>query len=98
MMWALDFTLNSVTMLALVLMVGIVIDDAIVVLENIFRFVEEKRMNSFEAARAATAEIGLAVMATTFSLVVILFRLRSCRASPDVFSISSESLRQWPSW
>ena len=71
MMWALGFTLNSVTMLALVLMVGIVIDDAIVVLENIFRFVEEKRMNSFEAARAATAEIGMAVMATTFSLVVI---------------------------
>jgi hydrophobic/amphiphilic exporter-1 (mainly G- bacteria), HAE1 family len=71
MMWALGFTLNSVTMLALVLMVGIVIDDAIVVLENIFRFVEEKRMNAFEAARAATAEIGLAVMATTLSLVVI---------------------------
>jgi HAE1 family hydrophobic/amphiphilic exporter-1 len=71
MMWALDFTLNSVTMLALVLMVGIVIDDAIVVLENIFRFVEEKKMRPFEAARAATAEIGLAVMATTLSLVVI---------------------------
>ncbi|HEY9174748.1 MAG TPA: efflux RND transporter permease subunit, partial [Verrucomicrobiae bacterium] len=71
MMKALDFTLNSVTMLALVLMVGIVIDDAIVVLENIFRFVEEKKMRPFEAARAATAEIGLAVMATTFSLVVI---------------------------
>src|SRR5262245_51061765 len=58
-------------MLALVLMVGIVIDDAIVVLENVFRFVEEKRMSPFEAARAATADIGLAVMATTFSLVVI---------------------------
>ncbi|MEW6207218.1 MAG: efflux RND transporter permease subunit, partial [Acidobacteriota bacterium] len=71
MMRALDFTLNSVTMLALVLMVGIVIDDAIVVLENIFRFVEEKKMRAFEAARAATAEIGLAVMATTLSLVVI---------------------------
>jgi hydrophobic/amphiphilic exporter-1 (mainly G- bacteria), HAE1 family len=70
-MWALDFTLNSVTMLALVLMVGIVIDDAIVVLENIFRFIEEKKMNAFEAAREATAEIGMAVMATTFSLVVI---------------------------
>ncbi|MCI0411607.1 efflux RND transporter permease subunit [bacterium] len=70
-MWALDFTLNSVTMLALVLMVGIVIDDAIVVLENIFRFVEEKKMGAYEAAREATAEIGLAVMATTFSLVVI---------------------------
>src|SRR5438876_179448 len=71
MMWALNFTLNSVTMLALVLMVGIVIDDAIVVLENVFRFVEEKKMRPFEAARAATADIGLAVMATTLSLVVI---------------------------
>jgi len=71
MMAALGFTLNSVTMLALVLMVGIVIDDAIVVLENIFRFVEEKGMGSFEAARAATAEIALPVLATTLSLVVI---------------------------
>jgi HAE1 family hydrophobic/amphiphilic exporter-1 len=71
MMKALGFTLNSVTMLALVLMVGIVIDDAIVVLENIFRFIEEKQLRPFEAARAATAEIGLAVMATTLSLVVI---------------------------
>src|SRR5213594_1711439 len=71
MMWALNFTLNSVTMLALVLMVGIVIDDAIVVLENVFRFVEEKKMRPFEAAREATADIGLAVMATTLSLVVI---------------------------
>ncbi|HEX8254523.1 MAG TPA: efflux RND transporter permease subunit [Thermoanaerobaculia bacterium] len=71
MMWALDFTLNSVTMLALVLMVGIVIDDAIVVLENIFRFIEEKKMNPMEAAAAATKDIGLAVLATTLSLVVI---------------------------
>ncbi len=71
MMWALNFTLNSVTMLALVLMVGIVIDDAIVVLENIYRFVEEKGMDPFQAAKEATGEIGLAVMATTFSLVVI---------------------------
>ena len=71
MMAALGFTLNSVTMLALVLMVGIVIDDAIVVLENIFRFVEEKGMGSFEAAKAATAEIALPVLATTLSLVII---------------------------
>ncbi len=70
-MWALDFTLNSVTMLALVLMVGIVIDDAIVVLENIFRMVEEKGLPPLEAARRGTAEIGLAVLATTLSLVVI---------------------------
>jgi HAE1 family hydrophobic/amphiphilic exporter-1 len=71
MMWWLGFTLNSVTMLALVLMVGIVIDDAIVVLENIFRFIEEKGLGAFDAAREATREIGLAVLATTFSLVVI---------------------------
>ncbi len=70
-MWVLDFTLNSVTMLALVLMVGIVIDDAIVVLENIYRFIEEKKMSAMEAARQGTAEIALAVLATTLSLVVI---------------------------
>ena len=70
-MWALDFTLNSVTMLALVLMVGVVIDDAIVVLENIYRFAEEKGLPAMEAAREGTREIGLAVLATTLSLVVI---------------------------
>src|SRR2546423_5283676 len=71
MMRAMNFTLNGVTMLALVLMVGVVIDDAIVVLENIFRFVEEKRITPMRAAKEATADIGMAVMATTFSLVVI---------------------------
>jgi HAE1 family hydrophobic/amphiphilic exporter-1 len=71
MMWALDFTLNSVTMLALVLMVGIVIDDAIVVLENIFRFVEEKKLSPFQAAMQGAAEIATAVLATTLSLAVI---------------------------
>src|SRR5712691_8000610 len=70
-MKALGFTLNNMTMLALSLATGIVIDDAIVVLENIFRFVEEKGVTPKEAAADATAEIGLAVMATTLSLVVI---------------------------
>jgi HAE1 family hydrophobic/amphiphilic exporter-1 len=65
------FTLNNMTMLALSLATGIVIDDAIVVLENIFRYVEEKGMSPKQAAIEATAEIGLAVMATTLSLVVI---------------------------
>jgi HAE1 family hydrophobic/amphiphilic exporter-1 len=66
-----NYTLNQVTMLALTLMVGIVIDDAIVVLENIYRFVEEKGMEPFEAAAKATGEIGLAVMATTLSLMAV---------------------------
>lgn len=70
-MAAFGFTLNSVTMLALVLMVGIIIDDAIVVLENVFRCVEEKGLSSFDAAREGTREIGLAVLATTLSLAVV---------------------------
>lgn len=66
-----DFTLNRFTLLALTLSVGIVIDDAIVVLENVYRYIEEKGMDAYEAARAATAEVGLAVSATTLSLVII---------------------------
>ncbi len=65
LMAAMGFTLNQITMLALTLMVGIVIDDAIIVLENIYRFIEEKDMPPFQAAIEGTKEIGLAVMATT---------------------------------
>jgi HAE1 family hydrophobic/amphiphilic exporter-1 len=70
-MKAMGFTLNNMTMLALSLATGIVIDDAIVVLENIFRYVEERGAPPREAASKATTEIGMAVMATTMSLVVI---------------------------
>jgi HAE1 family hydrophobic/amphiphilic exporter-1 len=71
LMNAMGFTLNQITMLALTLMVGIVIDDAIVVLENIFRFIEEKGIPPFQAAIDGTKEIGLAVMATTLSLLAV---------------------------
>lgn len=70
MSW-MGFTLNQITMLALVLVVGIVIDDAIVVLENIFKNMEEKLLPPFQAAIEGTREIGLAVMAATLSLVII---------------------------
>ena len=66
-----DFTLNNVTMLALVLMVGVVIDDAIVVLENVFHCIEEKGMDPFQASIEGTREIGPAVLATTISLVIV---------------------------
>lgn len=66
-----DFTLNSMTLLGLTLAVGIVIDDAIIVLENIYRYIEEKNVPPMEAAVRATKEIALAVMATTLSLVII---------------------------
>ncbi len=71
LMAAMGFTLNQITMLALTLMVGIVIDDAIVVLENIYRFIEEKGMPPFQAAIEGTREIGLAVTATTLSLLAV---------------------------
>ncbi|HEX8899268.1 MAG TPA: efflux RND transporter permease subunit, partial [Chthoniobacterales bacterium] len=71
LMGAMGFTLNQITMLALTLMVGIVIDDAVVVLENIFRFIEEKGVPPFQAAIEGTREIGLAVTATTLSLLAV---------------------------
>jgi hydrophobe/amphiphile efflux-1 (HAE1) family protein len=71
LMMLIGFTLNLMTLLALALAVGIVIDDAIVVLENIYRFIDEKRMKPFPAAIHATKEIGLAVLATTLSLMAV---------------------------
>ncbi len=65
------FTLNNITMLGLILAIGIVIDDAVVVHENIFRHMEEDGMDGMEAARIGTREIALAVLATSLSLVVI---------------------------
>jgi HAE1 family hydrophobic/amphiphilic exporter-1 len=58
-------------MLALVLMVGVVIDDAIVVLENVFHCIEEKGMTPHQAAIEGTREIGPAVLSTTLSLVIV---------------------------
>ncbi len=65
------FTLNVITLLAMTLVVGIVIDDAVIVLENIFRFMEEKDMPPMKAAVEATREIGLAVLASSLSLIAV---------------------------
>jgi hydrophobic/amphiphilic exporter-1 (mainly G- bacteria), HAE1 family len=65
------FTLNVITLLALTLAVGIVIDDAVVVLENIFRHMEERKIPAMEAAITGTKEVGLAVLATSLSLIAV---------------------------
>ncbi|HJZ70057.1 MAG TPA: efflux RND transporter permease subunit [Blastocatellia bacterium] len=78
-------TLNGPSMLGLTLSVGIVIDDAIVVLENIFRYIEEKNFEPFAAAIEATKEIGMAVMATTLSLVVIFLPVAFMQSIPGRF-------------
>src|ERR1700704_3164241 len=66
-----NFTLNVITLLALTLAVGIVIDDAVVVLENIFRYMEEKKRSPRDAAVEGTREVGMAVMATSLSLIAV---------------------------
>ena len=70
-MSVMGFTLNNITMLALILAIGIVIDDAVVVHENIFRHMEEDGMDAMTASRVGTNEIALAVLATSLSLIVI---------------------------
>lgn len=65
------YTLNQITMLALALVVGIVIDDAVVVLEEVARLMEEEHLSPVEAAARGVEEIGFSVLATTLSLVVI---------------------------
>jgi hydrophobic/amphiphilic exporter-1 (mainly G- bacteria), HAE1 family len=69
-MWVFDFTVNTMTLLALSLAIGLLIDDAIVVRENIVRHLEMGKSHDL-AAREGTDEIGLAVMATTFAVVAV---------------------------
>ncbi|HVT08438.1 MAG TPA: efflux RND transporter permease subunit [Polyangia bacterium] len=85
LMWLMGFTLNTITLLALALAVGIVIDDAIVVLENIFRFIEEKKIRPMPAAVYATKEIGLAVLATTLSLLAVFLPVAFMNSIPGRF-------------
>ncbi|HUF34944.1 MAG TPA: efflux RND transporter permease subunit, partial [Gemmatimonadales bacterium] len=68
--WAFGFTLNTMSLLGLSLAIGILIDDAIVVRENIVRHIEMGK-DHYEASREGTDEIGLAVAATTFSIVAV---------------------------
>ncbi|HET7928181.1 MAG TPA: efflux RND transporter permease subunit [Actinomycetota bacterium] len=69
-MWQLGFSLNVISMLALSLAIGLLIDDSVVVRENIFRHMERGE-DPVTAARKGTSEIALAVMATTFTVVAV---------------------------
>ena len=85
LMRAMNYSLNNFTMLGMVFAVGIVIDDAIVVLENIHRTMEEKGWSAASSASHATREIALAVMATTLSLVVIFLPLAFMKGRTGMF-------------
>ena len=69
-MWVMDFTINTMTLLALSLAIGLLIDDAIVVRENIVRHMEMGK-DHYTAARDGTSEIGLAVFSTTLAVVAV---------------------------
>jgi len=69
-MYFLNMTINTLTLMALSLAIGLLIDDAIVVRENIVRHLEAGQ-DHFEAAREGTAEIGLAVLATSMSIIAV---------------------------
>lgn len=71
LMWATDQTINEISLVALALVVGIVIDDTIIVVENIYRRIESHGESQAVAAVTGTREIGLAVMATTLSLLAV---------------------------
>ena len=73
-MWMFGFTINTLTLLAMVLAIGLVVDDAIVMLENIYRHVEEG-MPPFEAALKGSKEIGFAIVAMTLTLVAVYMPL-----------------------
>lgn len=69
-MYALDYSINNMTLLALTLSVGFVVDDAIVMLENIMRHIEEG-MKPYEAALKGAREIGFTILSITFSLIAV---------------------------
>jgi multidrug efflux pump len=71
LMYFLGFSVNTFTLLALILAIGIVVDDAIIVLENAYRHQEELKENPEQAATNGTREIGFAVIATTIALVAV---------------------------
>jgi multidrug efflux pump len=80
-MYFLGFSINNFTLLALTLAIGIVVDDAIIVLENAFRHQEELKEDPVTAAQRGTEEIGFAVIATTISLVAVFTPLAFLKGS-----------------
>ena len=69
------FSLNTISLSGLALATGLIVDDAVVVLENIFRHIERDKRTSADAAIIGTAEISSAVLASTFTVMIVFFPL-----------------------
>jgi len=90
LMKALGFSINTLTLFGLTLATGLVVDDAIVVIENIARFIQEKKMSPLAGASAAMAEITSAVVATSLVLLAVFIPVAFSRARQ---ASSTSSLR-----
>jgi multidrug efflux pump len=90
-MYLMGFTINVLSLLAIVLATGLVVDDGIVVTENIYKKIE-RGMNKYQAALEGSKEIYFAVIATSITLAWY-FCASSCRVLPEGCSVNSES---WP--
>ncbi|KQW72560.1 efflux RND transporter permease subunit [Ensifer sp. Root127] len=87
-MWAFDISLNNITLLALSLVVGILVDDAIVEIENIVRHMRQTGASAYRAAIEAADEIGLAVVATTATIVAVFLPVAFMPGIPGKFFLS----------
>ena len=70
-MYVMHFSIDNISLLGLTLSVGLVVDDAIVMLENIFRHMEEEGLNAFDAALIGSREIGFTIVSISLSLVAV---------------------------
>ena len=87
-MWMFDLSLNNITLLALSLVVGILVDDAIVEIENIVRHMRQTGVSAYQAAIEAADEIGLAVVATTATIVAVFVPVAFMPGIPGKFFFS----------
>ncbi|MCL2006444.1 MAG: efflux RND transporter permease subunit, partial [Planctomycetaceae bacterium] len=71
LMWTIGFTVNSLTLFGLILVIGIVVDDAIIVVENTQRLIDEEGLNAYDAARKAMTEVTGPILATSLVLMSI---------------------------
>ena len=96
-MYLLGYSLDNLSLMALTLSVGFVVDDAIVMLENIVRHMEMGK-SPMQAAMEGSREIGFTILSMTISLAAVFIPCCSWAASSAACSTNSPSPSAWPSW
>jgi multidrug efflux pump len=89
-MYLLGYSLNNLTLMALTISTGFVVDDAIVMIENIARYIEEGE-SPLQAALKGSEQIGFTIISLTVSLIAVLIRCCSWATLSDDYSVNSQS-------